>query len=60
MENEKVLFLGDSITRHYAPYTEAMLASHQIEAVVPDKWVSCQWKQVRLIGQLLQGKRKYG
>ena len=60
MENEKVLFLGDSITRHYLPYATEFLSKSNIEAVEPEKWVSCQWKQMRMIGQLLQGKRKYG
>lgn len=58
--DNKVLILGDSITRHYFPYTKDALVEHEIEAVIPEKWVSCQWKQMRAIGQLLQGKRCYG
>ena len=60
MSEEKVLFLGDSITRHYFPYAEEYLAQYDVEGILPDKWVSCQWKQMRLIGHMLQGKRRYG
>ena len=60
MEKEIVLFLGDSITRHYYPFAEAKLSESNIDGYLPDKWVSCQWKQLRMIGSLLQGKRKYG
>ena len=60
MENEIVLFLGDSITRHYYPFAENKLSESSVGGYLPDKWVSCQWKQIRMIGSLLQGKRKYG
>lgn len=60
MSDEKVLILGDSITRHYFPFTEEHLAKHDVEGVLPTKWVSCQWKQMRTIKQLLQGRRQYG
>ena len=60
MENEIVLFLGDSITRHYYPFVENKLSQSSVGGYLPDKWVSCQWKQMRMIGSLLQGKRKYG
>jgi hypothetical protein len=60
MSDEKVLILGDSIARHYFPFTEEFLAQHDVEGVLPTKWVSCQWKQMRTITQLLQGRRKYG
>ena len=60
MENEIVLFLGDSITRHYYPFADNKLSESNVKGYLPDKWVSCQWKQMRMIGSLLQGKRKYG
>ena len=60
MSDEKVLILGDSIARHYFPFTEEYLAQHGVEGVLPTKWVACQWKQMRTIKQLLQGRRQYG
>jgi hypothetical protein len=59
VEKEIVLFLGDSITRHYYPYAEGVLGESNIEGHLPDKWVSCQWKQMRMIDSLLHGKRRY-
>ena len=59
MENEIVLFLGDSITRHYYPFAEKKLSEANVEGHLPDKWVSCQWKQMRMIEALLHGKRRY-
>lgn len=59
MENEIVLFLGDSITRHYYPFAEKILSEANVEGYLPDKWVSCQWKQMRQIGGLLERKRRY-
>jgi len=60
METEIVLFLGDSITRHYYPFAGKTLSESNVSGYLPEKWVSCQWKQVRMLGSLLQGKRKYG
>ena len=57
--DEKVLFLGDSITRHYFPFAEEYLAKHDVQGVIPDKWVSCQWKQMRAIAKALEKKRRY-
>jgi len=59
MENEIVLFLGDSVTRHYYPFAEKKLSEANVEGHLPDKWVSCQWKQMRMIEALLHGKRRY-
>lgn len=59
-EMEKVMFLGDSITRHYFQYAEAYLKRHNIEAVIPEKWVACQWKQERYFKSAFVFKRRYG
>ena len=59
MENEKVLILGDSIARHYFPYLESKLLEKEIEAVIPEKFVSCQWKQQRYIDGAFVMKRCY-
>ena len=57
---DKVLFLGDSICRHYFPYAAAYLEENSdIEAVIPDKWTSCQWKQIRYIKGAFVEKRRY-
>ena len=58
--DDKVLIVGDSITRHYFPFAKDSLAKHEVEAVEPDKWVSCQWKQLRFLQKALQAKRCYG
>jgi len=58
--DNKVLVIGDSIARHYFPYTKEELAKHEIEAVDSEKWVSCQWKQLRFLDKALEKKRRYG
>lgn len=58
-EKEKIMFLGDSITRHYFTYAKAYLLNHNIEAIIPEKWVSCQWKQERYYKGAFAVKRKY-
>ena len=60
MESEKVLILGDSIARHYFPYVKSKLAEREIEAVIPDRFVSCQWKQERYFDNAFAVKRCYG
>ena len=48
--NEKmVVFAGDSITRHYFVYAENYLRERGVTAVLPTKWTSCQWKQLRFL-----------
>ena len=42
MENEIVLFLSDSITRHYYPFAEKKLSEANVEGHFNYKWVSCQ------------------
>ena len=56
---DKVLFLGDSITRHYFPYAKDYMCKYAVEAIIPEKWVSCQWKQIRTINYSLRERRKY-
>lgn len=58
--DKKVIVIGDSIARHYFPYTKEELAKYEIEAIDSDKWVSCQWKQIRFLEKALQHKRRYG
>jgi hypothetical protein len=58
--DNKVLVIGDSIARHYFPYTHEELAKYEIEGVTSDKWVSCQWKQLRFLDKSLEKKRRYG
>jgi len=58
-EKEKIMFLGDSITRHYFTFAKAYLLNHNIEAIIPEKWVSCQWKQERYFKGAFAVKRKY-
>ena len=57
--DKKVIVIGDSIARHYFPYTKEELAKYEIEAVDSDKWVSCQWKQLRFLSRAFSEKRKY-
>ena len=57
---DKVLFLGDSICRHYFPFASEFLEQNsEIEGVLPDKWTSCQWKQVRYAQSAFVEKRRY-
>ncbi len=57
--DKKVIVIGDSIARHYFPYTKEELAKHEIEAVDSEKWVSCQWKQLRFLSRAFSEKRRY-
>ena len=57
--DKKVLFCGDSITRHYFPYTEEYLAEHEVQGIIPEKWTSCQWKQLRYMKGAFIRKRRY-
>jgi hypothetical protein len=57
--DKKVIVIGDSIARHYFPYTKDELVKHEIEAVDSDKWVSCQWKQLRFLSRAFSEKRRY-
>ena len=57
--DKKVIVIGDSIARHYFPYTKEELAKYEIEGVTSDKWVSCQWKQLRFLQKALQARRCY-
>ena len=59
MDDKKVLFLGDSICRHYFAYSEEYLKNENIEAITPEKWVSVQWKQARTIDKWFVEKRRY-
>ena len=57
---DKVLFLGDSICRHYFPFASEFLEQNsEIEGVIPDKWTSCQWKQIRYAQSAFVEKRRY-
>ena len=52
-----VLVIGDSIARHYYPFTEEYLSENNVEAVTSVKWVSCQWKQLRFLDKNCKPKR---
>ena len=54
LDDKKILFLGDSICRHYFEYSEEYLKQREIEAITPEKWVTVQWQQGRLTDGLLQ------
>ena len=53
-----VLIIGDSITRHYYPFAEEHLKNKNVEAVTSVKWVSCQWKQMRFLEKNCKPKRR--
>lgn len=57
--DKKVLFCGDSITRHYFQYAESYLDENEVQAIIPEKWVSCQWKQLRFLQKAFIRKRRY-
>tara|TARA_B100002019_G_scaffold293440_1_gene321076 strand:+ start:1518 stop:2147 length:630 start_codon:yes stop_codon:yes gene_type:complete len=59
LDDKKVLFLGDSICRHYFEYTESHLKDNSIEAITPERWVTVQWKQQRTIDTWFANKRRY-
>ena len=58
--DKKVIVIGDSIARHYFPYTKEELAKYEIEGIDSDKWVSCQWKQLRFLERAFIERRRYG
>ena len=59
MDDKKVLFLGDSICRHYFEHAENYLKQHEIEAITPERWVTVQWKQARTVNGWFVEKRRY-
>lgn len=61
MSSEKhILFLGDSITRHYYENVKAELQKHELVSHIPHKWVSQQNKQTRYIRRNLQNRKHSG
>lgn len=59
MDDKKVLFLGDSICRHYFEHSEKYLDNKGITAITPEKWVTVQWKQARTVDRWFAEKRRY-
>jgi hypothetical protein len=59
MDDKKILFLGDSICRHYFEYAEDYLREHGLSAKTPEKWVTVQWKQARTVDRWFAQKRRY-
>ena len=59
MDDKKVLFLGDSICRHYFEHSEKYLKNKNITAITPEKWVTVQWKQARTVDRWFAEKRRY-
>jgi hypothetical protein len=57
LNKKMVVFVGDSITRHYFMYAANYLREHGVEGVIPDKWTSCQWKQLRFLEKNCAPKR---
>lgn len=52
-DDQQILFLGDSITRHYFKCVKNKLKAHQVNAYIPTKWTSQHNKQMRYIGRNL-------
>jgi hypothetical protein len=48
-KNNKILFLGDSITRHYFKNVNELLSEYEIDSKIPHKNVSQQQKQIKFI-----------
>lgn len=59
-KNENIVFLGDSICRHYFPFLKDRLTEHGVNAEIPGKMVSQQWKQMRYIDRWLAPRRRQG
>lgn len=56
----EILFLGDSITRHYFECVKSKLKTHLINAHIPYKWTSQHDKQMRYINQNLTNRKHNG
>lgn len=57
---KQILFLGDSITRHYYEYVKNKLEVYDINANIPYKWTSQHNKQMRFINRNLQNRKHTG
>jgi len=60
IDDKYILFLGDSIARHYYDYANDYLKKINIRSITPEKWVSVQWKQARTVDGWFTPKRRYG
>lgn len=59
-QKTQVLFLGDSITRHYFECVKSKLDEYEITSHLPVKWTSQQWKQMRYINRNLTNRKHNG
>jgi hypothetical protein len=59
-QKTQVLFLGDSITRHYFECVKRKLDEYEITSHLPVKWTSQQWKQMRYINRNLTNRKHNG